>query len=61
LTRLSAADAQAAELVQLHTFGGLSIEDAGKNLGLSRAAAYRQWAYARAWLRVALGENDEKR
>jgi RNA polymerase sigma factor (TIGR02999 family) len=51
LTRLAAADPTAAELVQLHTFGGLSVEDAGKQLGLSRSAAYRQWAFARAWLR----------
>jgi RNA polymerase sigma factor (TIGR02999 family) len=51
LTRLAAADATAAGLVQLHTFGGLSVEQAGKHLGLSRAAAYRQWAFARAWLR----------
>jgi RNA polymerase sigma factor (TIGR02999 family) len=61
LTRLATPDAQAAELVQLHTFGGLSIEDAGKHLGLSRTVAYRQWAFARAWLRVALGEDDEKK
>jgi len=57
LTRLAEADATAAELVQLHTFGGLSIEDAGKHLGLSRAAAYRQWAFARAWLRCELAED----
>lgn len=60
LTRLTAADATAAELVQLHTFGGLSVEEAGKHLGLSRAAAYRQWAFARAWLRCELAENDKK-
>jgi RNA polymerase sigma factor (TIGR02999 family) len=60
LTRLAAADPTAAELVQLHTFGGLSVEEAGKHLGLSRAAAYRQWAFARAWLRCELAENDEK-
>jgi RNA polymerase sigma factor (TIGR02999 family) len=60
LTRLAAADSEAAEIVQLHTFGGLSIEEAGKQLGLSRTAAYRQWAFARAWLRVQLGEDDEK-
>jgi RNA polymerase sigma factor (TIGR02999 family) len=59
LTRLAAADSQAAELVQLHTFGGLSVEEAGRHLGLSRAAAYRQWAFARAWLRTELAENDE--
>jgi RNA polymerase sigma factor (TIGR02999 family) len=60
LTRLTDADPQAAELVQLHTFGGLSIEEAGDHLGLSRATAYRQWAFARAWLRCELAENDEK-
>ena len=51
LTKLAETQPQAAELVQLHTFGGLSVEDAGEQLGLSRAAAYRQWAFARAWLR----------
>jgi RNA polymerase sigma factor (TIGR02999 family) len=56
LTRLADHDSQAADLVQLHTFGGLSVEDAGKHLGLSRAAAYRQWAFARAWLRTEMGE-----
>jgi RNA polymerase sigma factor (TIGR02999 family) len=55
LSRLGQADPEAAELVQLHTFGGLSVEDAGEHLGLSRAAAYRQWAFARAWLRTDLG------
>jgi RNA polymerase sigma factor (TIGR02999 family) len=59
-TRLAEADPQAAELVQMHTFGGLSVEEAGKHLGLSRAGAYRLWAFARAWLRTELGEFDEK-
>jgi hypothetical protein len=35
-------------------FGGLSAEEAGAALGLSRAVAYRNWKYARAWLREAL-------
>jgi RNA polymerase sigma factor (TIGR02999 family) len=60
LTRLAAADPQAAELVQLHTFGGLPVEQAGQHLGLSRSAAYRQWAFARAWLRHELEENPEE-
>jgi RNA polymerase sigma factor (TIGR02999 family) len=60
-TRLAVADPQAAELVQLHTFGGLSVEEAGKHLGLSRTVAYRQWAFARAWLRYELGESHEKK
>jgi hypothetical protein len=42
-------------VVQLHFFGGLSIEQAASTLGVSRATAYRQWSYARAWLRCAIG------
>jgi RNA polymerase sigma factor (TIGR02999 family) len=60
LTRLAAKNPQAGELVLLHTFGGLSIKEAGEHLGLSRAAAYREWAFARAWLRTDLGEGPEK-
>ena len=54
LTRLGEEDAAAAQLAQLHLFGGLSVEEAGVALGLSRAVAYRNWKYARAWLRDAL-------
>ena len=32
------------------------VEEAGAALGLSRAMAYRNWKYARAWLRDALGK-----
>jgi RNA polymerase sigma factor (TIGR02999 family) len=50
LTRLAGADQQAAALVQLRYFGGLSMEDAAQTLGISRASAYRLWTFARAWL-----------
>ncbi len=56
LTRLEAEDAIAAKIASLHLFGGLSVEEAGEVLGVSRAVAYRNWKYARAWLRDALGE-----
>jgi RNA polymerase sigma factor (TIGR02999 family) len=56
LTRLGEEDAAAAQVAQLHLFGGLSVEEAGAALGLSRAVAYRNWKYARAWLREALGK-----
>ena len=55
LTRLAAHDADAARVVDLHFFAGFSIEDAAEVLGMSRATAYRQWAYARAWLHAELG------
>jgi RNA polymerase sigma factor (TIGR02999 family) len=52
LGRLAAHDASAADLVKLHFFAGVPIEQAGEALGLSRTSAYRLWAYARAWLRA---------
>ena len=54
LTRLAHEDDTAARLANLHLFGGLSVEEAGQTLGLSRPVAYRNWKYARAWLREAL-------
>ena len=56
LDRLGREDAAAARVAQLHLFGGLSVDEAGRALGHSRAVAYRYWKYARAWLREALGE-----
>jgi RNA polymerase sigma factor (TIGR02999 family) len=50
LTRLAATDAQAAQLVQLRYFGGLSIPEAARALGVSPRTADRLWAFARAWL-----------
>jgi RNA polymerase sigma factor (TIGR02999 family) len=41
---------QKAELVKLRFFAGLSVEEAARCLGISRATADRYWAYARAWL-----------
>jgi RNA polymerase sigma factor (TIGR02999 family) len=54
LIQLEKEDAAAARVAQLHLFGGLSVEEAGATLGISRALAYRNWKYARAWLRDIL-------
>ena len=59
LDRLALEDAPAAQLVKLHFFAGLAIEAAGEQLGLSRASAYRLWAYARAWLRADLASGNQ--
>jgi RNA polymerase sigma factor (TIGR02999 family) len=55
LVKLAAADPQAAELVKLHYFAGLTIEQAAGVLGVSVRKAYTVWAYARAWLFRCLG------
>ena len=54
LTRLAAQDAQAARLVDLHCFAGLSIEQAAEMLGISARTAYRDWSFAQAWLYRAI-------
>ncbi len=50
LGRLSAADPTKAQLVKLRFFAGLTIDQAAKALGISRATAIRHWSFARAWL-----------
>ena len=54
LAGLAAADAQAADLVKLRYFAGLSIPEAAHALNISPRSADRLWAYARAWLRRAI-------
>src|SRR4051812_37303379 len=56
LTILAAEDPEAAAVAKLRIFAGLSVEDAAQALSTSRASAYRQWTYARAWLHARLGE-----
>jgi RNA polymerase sigma factor (TIGR02999 family) len=58
LTKLAEEDPDAAQVVKLHFYAGLSIEEAADALGISRAGAYRHWTYARAWLRTALGGEE---
>jgi RNA polymerase sigma factor (TIGR02999 family) len=58
LSKLATEDPVKAELVKLRYFGGLSVEDAGRVLGISRATADRYWAYARVWLFSELSEAD---
>jgi len=56
LTRFAAEEPEAAKIVELRYFAGLSIDEAADALGVSRATANRHWAYAKAWLRCALAQ-----
>ena len=53
--QLAQVDPQAAELVQLRYFAGLALAEAANVLAISPRTADRVWAYARAWLREAMG------
>jgi RNA polymerase sigma factor (TIGR02999 family) len=55
LEQLAAEEPQVAELVKLHFFAGLTIDDAAAALGLAPRTAYRNWQFARAWLFRQLG------
>lgn len=58
LDKLEVEDPEAAQIVKLRYFAGLSITDAAEVLGVSRAKAYDQWSYARAWLRCEVEDGD---
>ena len=57
LTRLATEDPQAARLVELRHFAGLSIPEAAQTLGISPRTADRVWAFARAWLHRELSDS----
>ena len=54
LLRLEKEDPQAARLVRLRFFTGLSFEETADALGISVRSVYREWAFARGWLLQAL-------
>jgi RNA polymerase sigma factor (TIGR02999 family) len=47
---LSQIDEQQGRIVEMRFFGGLSIEEIGEVLGLSRSTVKREWNVAKAWL-----------
>ena len=50
LDKLAQTDKQAADLVQLRYFGGLTAKEAADILGVSERTAERLWAFGRSWL-----------
>jgi RNA polymerase sigma factor (TIGR02999 family) len=54
LSRFAVEHPRAAQLVHLRLFLGHTLEEAAAHLGLQARTAYRDWAYARAWLRREL-------
>jgi RNA polymerase sigma-70 factor, ECF subfamily len=54
LNGLAALDLRQSQIVELRFFGGLSIEDTSRVLGISPATVKREWATARTWLYAEL-------
>jgi RNA polymerase sigma factor (TIGR02999 family) len=57
LRRLEDEDPEAARVVRLRFFAGLSVEETADVLGLSPRTVYREWSYAKAWLYDVLRED----
>lgn len=55
LDQLAALDARQAKVVELRYFGGMTVEEAARVLGVSEKTVKRDWSVARAWLRRELG------
>ncbi len=55
LDHLAARDPEAAQLVKLRFFGGMTMQEAARALDLSERTAERVWAYARSFLRTLMG------
>jgi RNA polymerase sigma factor (TIGR02999 family) len=54
LDTLDAEDAGSAAIARLRLFAGATVEEAAAALGVSRATAFRDWAFARAVLTARL-------
>lgn len=58
LSRLARQDPRLAEVVELRFFGGLSVEETARSLGISERTVKRDWRLARAFLHETLSEDD---
>lgn len=54
LTRLGELSPRQAQVIELRFFGGLTVEEAARMLGVSPATVKLDWQMARAWLYAAL-------
>ena len=54
LTKLSAVDERKAQVLEMRTFGGMTVEDTAIALGVSEPTVKRDMRLAQAWLRREL-------
>jgi RNA polymerase sigma factor (TIGR02999 family) len=59
LKKLAELDARQAKVVELRFFGGLTVEEAADQIGVSKRTIEDDWTHAKAWLRLQFAP-DEK-
>ena len=60
LNKLAGLDSKASRLIELRFFGGLSVEETSVVMGISPRTVKREWAAARAWLRLEMEKDTPK-
>ena len=56
LDRLAKHDPEAARIVEMRFFGGMTEAEIAEYMGVTDRTIRNQWAYARAWLRRAMDD-----
>lgn len=59
ILRLEEEDPQAATVVRLRYFSGLSVEETAEAMGISTPTVKRAWAFARVWLKDAIESSPD--
>ena len=59
ISELAKSNANAAEIVKLRFFAGMTITEAADVMGISRRTADRLWSSERAWLAVELKVDED--
>jgi len=60
LARLAELDPQQARVVEMRYFGGMTVEETAEALGIGARTVKREWALAKAWLRVEISAKAAK-
>ena len=60
IRRLEGEEPQAAQVLKLRFFTGLSVAETAELMGLSERTVKREWQYARAWMFRALGDAEQQ-
>jgi len=60
LSLLETFEPQAAQVVEMRFFAGMTEEEIAADLGVSLSTVKREWTFARAWLRTQLDRGAAK-
>jgi len=58
LKELEKEDPERAELVRLHFFSGLTIQECADLMEISKSTAERSWRFSRAWLKSRISQDE---